>query len=217
VACTWNTYYLLCVNSHCYVLDGRQTSSNRYNNTDFQYEAYYLENIPATAFTEYEGELWFGTSDGRLCRFNSDINNATAYCDNGTYANGAMSGGDLIYAKWTTPLDDDGRPQYFKNLNKKGTVITLLPYERSSCTVSYSKDGSPNVTLGTAALDIFTWNLIDFERFTFNSNSSAQDVYTNKKIKKYKRLQFTLENNALYEPFGIISITKTYSIGNFAK
>ena len=37
-----------------------------------------------------------------------------------------------------------------------------------------------------------------------------------KKIKKYKRLQIVLENDEA-EPFGVIGITKTYSIGNLAK
>lgn len=80
----WNRYYILAVNGHGYVLDGRKKSSEKRRNTDYVYEAYYWENIPATCFFTYADELWFGTADGRICKFNTDIDDITAYCDNGT-------------------------------------------------------------------------------------------------------------------------------------
>jgi hypothetical protein len=222
VGIVWNRYYILSVNGHAYVLDGRKKSSERGRNTDYVYEAYYWENIPATCFFTYANELWFGTVDGRICKFNTDIDDITAYCDDGTEmvdndGKLLLTGGIAIPCKWSTPLDGDGYPQYFKTLNKKGNVLTLLPYDRSSVTISFSKDGNPPIEIGTWQMDIFNWKVIDFSRFTFNSNSSAQDAFLRKKVKKYKRLQVIFENDAIYEPFGIIGYTKTYSIGNFAK
>ena len=221
-ACVWNRYYLLAVNDHCYVLDGRNKSQDKYNNTDYLYEAYYWENIPAKVFYVYEGELYFGTSDGRLCRFNTDIPNRTAYCDNGTLVKSdtgvkSMTGGVAIPCEWSTPLDDDGKPQYFKTLNKKGTMLTLLPYERSSVEVTLIKDGGEPIEVGTFYVDMHTWELIDFTRFTFNSDDTAQDAFFKRKVKKYKRLRIVVKNNTIYEPFGILGITKTYSVGNFSK
>lgn len=222
VAVVWNRYYILVVNGHAYVLDGRKKSNEKRNNTDYVYEAYYWENMPATCFFTFENELWFGTDDGRLCKMNTDIDGVTAYCDDGkeyTDNDGVMSliEGIAIPCRWTTPLDNDNYPQYFKSLNKKGNVLNLIPYDRSSVDIYYSKDGEPRVLIGTGYVDVFNWRIIDFSRFTFNSNSSVQDMYINKKIKKYKRLQIIFENNEIYEPFGIINFTKTYSVGNFAK
>lgn len=222
VGVVWNRYYILAVNGHGYVLDGRKKSSEKRRNTDYVYEAYYWENIPATCFFTYADELWFGTADGRICKFNTDIDDITAYCDNGTEITDndgklLLEDGVAIPCKWCTPLDGDNYPQYFKTLNKKGNVLTLLPYDRSSVTISLSKDGDPPIEIGTWLMDIFNWKIIDFSRFTFNSNSSAQDAFLRKKVKKYKRLMIIFENNAIYEPFGIISYTKTYTIGNFAK
>lgn len=222
VGVVWNRYYILSVNGHAYVLDGRKKSSERGRNTDYVYEAYYWENVPATCFFTYANELWFGTEDGRICKFNTDVDDITAYCDDGTEivdndGKLLMTGGVPIPCKWSTPLDSDGYPQYFKTLNKKGNVLTLLPYDRSSVTISLSKDGNPPMEIGTWQMDIFNWKVIDFSRFTFNSNSSAQDAFLRKKVKKYKRLQVIFENDTIYEPFGIIGYTKTYSIGNFAK
>lgn len=221
-ACVWNRYYILCVNEHCYILDGRNKSADKYNNTDYLYEAYYWENVPAVVFYVYEGELFFGTSDGRLCKFNTDIPNRTAYCDHGNLTlsdtgENLMIGGVSIPCEWSTPLDDDDKPQYFKSLNKKGTLLTMLPYDRTSAEVTLIKDGGQPIELGIFYADIFNWELIDFTRFTFNSDDTAQDAFFKKKVKKYKRLRIIVKNNTIYEPFGILGITKTYSIGNFSK
>lgn len=220
VAGIWNGYYLLAVNSHCYVLDSRVTSRGRTGSTG--YECYYWDNIPAVCFLSYEGELFFGTSDGKWCKFNTDVDGMTAWCDNGTInqdndGNLYMTGGVAIKAMYLTKQDSDDYPQYYKNMNKKGSVITLKPYDKSSVTVSYSKNGSPFTEIGTAQVDIFNFKDIDFSRFTFNASTESQDIYTNKKIKKYKRLQIKFENNVIYEPFGIVQFTKTWTIGNFAK
>lgn len=220
-SCVWNRYYLLAVNDHCYVLDGRNKSQDKLNNTDHLYEAYYWENIPACVFYVYDGDLYFGTKDGRLCRFNTDIDNRTAYCDNGKLQiNGgvkSMTEGVAIPCEWSTLLDDDDRAQYFKTLNKKGTMLTLLPYERSSAEVTLIKDGGEPINIGVFTADMHTWEMIDFTRFSFNSDDTAQDAFFRKKVKKYKRLRIVVKNNEIYEPFGILGITKTYSVGNFSK
>lgn len=222
VAVQWNRYYILCVNSHCYVLDGRNKANDKNNNTDFLYEGYYWEDVPAVCFANIGNELFFGTSDGRICKFNSDVPNITAYCDNGTATISdageiLLTDGKAIKCVWSTPLDDDNYPQYFKTLNKKGTLLTLMPYDRTSVKVRIIKDGIEAAALETETFDIFNWTLIDFSRFTFNGNTTAQNDYFNKKIKKYVRLQIILENEGIYEPFGILGITKTYSVGNFSK
>lgn len=221
-AIVWRRYYILCVNSHCYVLDGRQKSTDNNNTTNYSYECYYWENVPATCFSVYENELWFGTGDGNLCKFNTDVDNETAYCDDGELTISGtgeyvMMGGRAITCRWSTPLDDDGIPQYFKTLNKKGSLITLLPYNRTSAKLTLIADGVREYPLGIFYADIHSWELIDFTRFTFSANETAQDDFFNKKVKKYKRLQITVQNDAIYEPFGLLKITKTYTVGNFSK
>ena len=65
----WRNMYILCVNNHCYILDGAQKSSWANEKTNLQYEAYYWDNIPAQCFAKYNEELWFTDHDGRLCKF----------------------------------------------------------------------------------------------------------------------------------------------------
>nr|DAK01939.1 MAG TPA: stabilization protein [Caudoviricetes sp.] len=221
-AVVWRRYYILCVNGHCYVLDGRQKSTDNNNTTNYSYECYYWENIPATCFFVYENELWFGTADGYLCKFNTDISDNTAYCDDGTLALSTqgekiITGGTAISCRWSTPLDDYRMPQYFKTLNKKGSLLTLLPYDKTSAIVTLIADGDREYPLGIFYADIFTWDPVDFDRFTFSSNETAQDDFFNKKVKRYRRLQVIVENTAIYEPFGLLKITETYTVGNFSK
>ena len=70
VAIVYKGKYYLAVNGHCYVADSRYRST-RSDNVDsaWGYEWWYLTDIPARVFAEIEGELWFGTADGMLCRF----------------------------------------------------------------------------------------------------------------------------------------------------
>lgn len=124
--------------------------------------------------------------------------------------------GDAVEARWCSAFDDDGSPQKLKTLMKKGSMITLVPHFRSGCEITLVKDGDKFEYLGSFDADMQTFEYIDFSRFTFSSNAVAFDKFTKKKIKKYKRLQIQVENKNP-EPFGITQITKTYTIGNYAK
>ena len=44
-----------------------------------------------------------------------------------------------------------------------------------------------------------------------------QDFYIKKKFKKYKRLQFIIQNDLLNESFGVQEVVKLYTIGNYSK
>ena len=218
IATSWKGHYVLCVNGHVYLLDGKQTATDKADYNNYVYEGYYWDSPLATGVTEIDGVLYLGAEDGSVYRYSDDIDGEMAYMDNPFQRyEDVWEGGSAIIAHWSTPLDDDAKPQYFKNLSKKGTALTLLPYDKSSVSVLFSKDGNARTFVGKTFVDIFNWNIIDFSRFSFNSNEAVQDAYTNRKIKKYKRLQFIFENNEPGEPFGMTGFVKTYTIGNFAK
>ena len=218
VATVWNDYYILCVNSHCYVLDGRQKVTDRDSTTNFNYEAYYWTNVPACAFETLQDELWFGTTDGRICKFNTDIDNTTKYRDGGTLSDGTITGGESIHARWSTPLDDDGYTQYFKTLNKKGTVVSFKPCEKMSADLYYVKDGKTKVYMGSLVIsDGIDFTDIDFTNFVFGAEDELNELYPNRKVKKYKKLQFILENNKVDESLGIINLVKSFTVNGFVK
>lgn len=208
VCCEWQGYFILCVNGHCYVLDSKQRTAKSRNNSNFVYEGYYWENIPASTFLSVGGNLYFGTEDGRICKFNTDMDGMARYNDDG----------QAITAVWSTQMDDDGQPQRLKTMVKKGCAVTLKPFTRSGVAVYVrtEKDAAER-EIRSSTLDIFDWEDIDFSRFSFDSNDSARDVMLRKKEKKYKRLQFFVKNTALNEGFGVYQITKHYKVLGLAK
>jgi hypothetical protein len=209
VACEWNGFYVLCINGVAYVMDGKNKSYKERSiaSYDYNYECYYWTNIPAVCLLSVAGELYFGTEDGKICKFNTDIGGVLKYNDDGK----------AIVASWSTLNDDDNAPHLYKSMTKKGCLVTLKPYARSSGTIYVCKDGNPRQFLRSGIMDIFDWDDVDFDRWTFNTNDSPQDIFFKKKVKKYKRLQIIVENDALNEGFGVLQIVKTYTVGNYAK
>jgi len=206
-------YLLAFPNGHVYVLDGRQNRTYRSESLgDFVYEGYYWEHVPARVWLNRkdgaEETLFFGTEDGRICRFNTDIPGATRYADDE----------DGIDAVWSTPMDDDGDPTVLKTMIKRGCAVTLKPHRRSSARICLRTDrDASDREVRAEAVDIFDWTDIDFSRFTFDSNDGPREIFFNTKVKKYKRLQILIRNSVAGEGFGVFAITKHYVRGNFAK
>jgi hypothetical protein len=223
VACEWDAYYVLAVNGRCYILDSRHKSGATQGNSDFVYEAYFWEDVPAVCLAASADTIWFGTELGGICRFNDDIENLGKYADDALYTTdetGAFvyeSGGRPITAQWATPNDGDACVHFFKTLQKKGSLVVLQPSDRSSCEVYFVTDGNPEKFIRDGYLDILDWSNVDFERFSFDSNSGPREIYFKKKQKKYKRLQIIVRNGAINESFGVLQIVKSYVVGNYSK
>ena len=206
--------YLLAVNGHVYALDGKQNKTYRSASLgDFVYEGYYFENIPVRTWLCHkegtEEQLYFGTEDGRICKVNTDIEGMARYSDDGA----------AIDAVWATKYDDDGSPAILKTMIKPGCCVTIKPYARSSGTVYFRSDrtaGGERLAAGKT-MDILDFTDIDFDRFTFNTDDSPQEIFLNRKVKNYKRLQIICRNSEVNEGFGIFQITKHYVVGNYAK
>lgn len=190
VSTVWNGFYLVAVNGHCYVLDGNQRNSWGNDRKNLVYECYYWDNIPAKSFAKYGDKLAFIDGES-LCMFKDDDEETSPYSDD----TGA------VVAEWSTILDDDNAIHYFKNMQKKGCVVSLLPIEDTSAQVYVRIDNAPPILIG--------------EVVSTQSNTPTE-FYLRKKFKKYKRLQFIIRNE---EPqgFGVDSIVKQYTIGNYSK
>ena len=208
VAVEWNGYYILAINSRCYILDGKQNKSYKPQSYgDYVYECYHWENVPAIAFLEHDGDLYFGTAQGKICRFNTDRVKMDKYSDDG----------QPIIAAWSTKADDDGDFMTRKTMIKKGCGVMIKPFTRSSvkALVRTEKDFGKEIKYST--MDIFDWEDIDFSRFPFSSNDGPQVVPFGSKVKKYITLQITVKNDGLNEGFGVFGILKRYQKGNYVK
>jgi len=185
----WNGWYLLAVNDHIYVLDGNQRNSWGNDRTNLVYEGYVLTGVSVNNFVTCMGNLWFSTEDS-LCRFKNK-DDLDPYTDNG----------EPVKARWSTVFDDDGAINFYKTMRKKGNVVSILPEISKNTKVYVRKDNlEPK----------------EIERDFSENEHIPNELFINKKFKKYKRLQFIIENEAA-ESFGVDSITKQYTIGNYAK
>lgn len=193
----YDGYYLLAVNNNVYVLDGSQRNSWGNQKTNLVYECYYLENVPAKCMFTYGDSLWFSDDKGNLCRF-KDATEQDAYSDNGV----------PVEASWSTIADDDGSLQYFKSLSKKGSLVSLLPEEGTTATITIKKDEGKADPKGKEIVINPSGGLPE--------RTLPTSLYTKKKVKKYKRLQFIVEDKTA-NPFGVDKIIKSYTIGSYAK
>ena len=118
-----------------------------------------------------------------------------------------VASGVPIYARWGTIADDDGSAHYQKNLQKKGSLVAMLPID------SYSGVG---VTLiadeGETKEKIFFLGHVSANNYVLPFHK-----YLKKKVKKYKRLQIICDNGEYNEGLGIDQIIKSYTVGNYAK
>ena len=117
-----------------------------------------------------------------------------------------ITAGAPIVARWTTIFDDDGSANYFKTLQKKGTMVVLYPQSSTGVRVYLRKDNNDPVYVGTATV-----------RGSNNELTAPSDFYLRKKAKKYKRLQIITENDGFDETFGIDEIIKCFTYGNYSR
>ena len=208
VSVSFNGLYIIAVNSHCYVLDGRQEKAYKpMSNGDYVYECLYWDNIPAVCFLADSNVLYFGTADGKVCRFNTDIKTTACYNDDG----------QAIRCRWSTKADDDGDFMRKKTMLKKGSGLMLKPYTRSSCNVYVRTDKDFGSKIRSSKMDIFSFDDFTFERLSFNTNDAPQVMPFLKKVKKYITAQIIVTNEEVNEGFGILGIMKRYTAGNYVK
>lgn len=201
IAVVWGDRYVLCFpqSGHCYIADAKQTVYN--SNYSFIYEWYYWENIPACRFLEIDGALFFGTIDGRLCRFNDDIDTLDRFSDGMEKVNGEWTEGNAIPAYWMTKKDSLTSLSQTKSLSRKGCAVMVKPYERSSLILTAESDR----TLVNKTVDLVD-NEITTTVFPFE-----------KSLKRFTTLRLKFENNTLDEGFGLYGVQLRFVNDRYVK
>lgn len=215
-ACIWKGRYILGINGNVYLLDGTQPKDYlEGTNNEYAYQSLFWDNIPARVFFVDGDKLYFGDNAGNIWRF-ADENTDAAYRYRDGYID-AENKGQPVNMVISTKLDDDGDFMSLKKVLKKGSGMLVKPYRRSTYSVGYIYDNLEELTVReNAHADIFDFNDIDFEDFSFVASGDYVILPFLKKSKKYKALQIVVksENN---EPFSILGIIKRYTINNYVK
>ena len=208
VSVVWDGYFILCfpATGECFVADSNQSQSNG------GYEWYYWKNIPARVFAQETGVLWFGTSDGRLCRLNNDVTDKEGNIQMDAY----NDDGQPIEWVWATKMDDFGNIGMFKNLTKRGCVIQFKTAVQSSCDIYLRTEKDFGVKKRSESLRQLDFEQLDFEKWTFNTlPNNIRSLKS--KVKKFQQLQVILKGKELDEAFGVLEIVLRATAGNPVK
>ena len=207
MATIYNDMYVLAINNKLYILDGLQPTRTDKSEpyATRQYVAYYCTNVPAISIWEDDQALWIGTSKGQVCKFATDIEDLNSYNDNG----------DPIYCCWETP-DLDGK-LFYKNKTFRYFAIRMMQALRTSVKLYSRKLGTWSfIKEDTASGVVFDFSAIDFELFSFSTDTSEKVAHTKVRVKKVDKARFKVENDKLNEPFGLFDLALEYvESGNY--
>ncbi|MBQ6846452.1 MAG: hypothetical protein IJO61_04905 [Oscillospiraceae bacterium] len=202
VMCEWNGYMLLCVDDVAYVADAGQKQYVGNDTGSYEYEWYYWTNIPARVMAEIRGELFFGTEDGRVCKFSTDMKDSKGEIPDEAYSDD----GKAIVAQWATNLSDDGDFMQEKTLVKKGSGVLLKDNKLSDVSIIVRTETG------------FEREVASKEDGMYNSkNASYIMVPLNSKVKNYGAIQIICKNDKPNQAFGIGGIVRRYFKGKVKK
>ena len=206
--------YILALNGKLYVLDGLQATRTDKSEpyATRQYAGFYCTDIPANILWE-DDAVCFGTNDGKVCRFYTDVDALSSYNDDGK----------PIYSCWETP-DLDGK-LFYKNKTFRYMAVRLMQAIKTSVKLYSRRFGLWTLNDETAWNFIKEQtsisNMLDFENFDFNLLSFSADlterlVHTKLRVKKVDKARFRVENGELNEPFGLFDLALEYiESGNY--
>lgn len=221
VACVYDNMYLLSVaHDRLYVLDGiqpiRTDKSEPYSNR--QYAAFYCDNLPINTMWQSEHRLYFGTVDGKICRFYNDKENIHSYNDNG----------NPIVCQWETP-DIDGN-LFYKNKTLRYLAVRVGAALRTSMKIysmsrglwKYVKedeslradisleDDWQFVKADNTFARYFAFDDIDFSKFSFKTDKTQQISRTKMRVKKVDKFRIRLVNDQVDEPFTLYNMAMEF-------
>lgn len=207
-ATIFNDMYLLSVDhDRLYILDGlqpiRTDKSEPYATR--QYVAFYCENLPIHYMWEKENRLFFGTQDGRICRFYKDKESQESYNDDG----------EAIPCQWETP-DIDGN-LFYKNKSLRYIAIRVGAAIATSVEIWVMDRGiwkfvKKDNTFGR----YFSFQHLMFSKVAFSGNKTQKISRTKVRVKRVDKYRLRFVNNELDEPFSLYNIANEYTeSGNY--
>lgn len=112
-----------------------------------------------------------------------------------------------VISYWTTPILNMGNITALKTL--KNLWVRIARYQKSGVEIYYKVRGEISMVKQKNA-DIFSFNDIDFERFTFNTDSDPEVAVTNRMIRKFMSVQFKFQNSR-NEEFSLLEVVGNYT------
>lgn len=201
-ALVYKDMYWLALNGQAYILDGLQPMQ-----TDpaapyatRQYVGFHRTNLPARVLWEQEDALWFGTGDGRICRFATDPALLASYNDDGA----------AIACHWDTP-DLSGK-RFYKNKTFRRVMVRLSSAVATGVRLWMQHRGVWR-EMGSDALNAryFTWDQLDWSRFSWSGDQTPRLLTARVRLRRVDKTRLRLENDQLNEPFGLSELALEFA------
>lgn len=201
VGFVWRDFYLLAVGERIYLLDGLQKEyAKDAPHSGFQYEGYYWNNIRARVLWAEGNALCFGTQDGKLCRFHTNVDNPESYNDDGM----------PILAYWDT-ADLSGK-YFWQNKTFRYVGVRLAAAIVTGVKIFAQVRGLwRQIYDGGEKARFLDWSYLNFEKFVFSADRTPRTLGGKIKLKKVDKVRFRFQNGELNEPFGLYSIGFEYT------
>lgn len=161
---------------------------------------YMFTNIPATCFMVIDGQLYFGTADGQIMLFDTDIHG-----DNG----------QPITAHWETGFYDFSTETLMKFITR--LWISIQPETKASVDISYITNRGAGAQSHTARYSLATFEHADFGKWSFLTSYNPQPFRFKIKAKKFVFFKLMLDSNNADEAFTVLSISFADRTGGESK
>lgn len=176
--------YWLCVGEKAWIW-------NYSNNTWYMYD-----NVPATCFLVIERGLYFGTSDGRIVKFDEEKRN-----DNG----------NSINCIWEMAFFDFNRETYYKYM--RSAWLSIQPASRTSAVITWHTNSETNTEEEKVNYNLATFKHVNFKHFSFNTNYNPQPQYIELQTDEFIYFKTVIENNSTDETLTVLSLNLQSRLG----
>lgn len=206
-AIVYKDMYWLCLNDVAYIIDGLQpvVTDKQAPYSNRQYVCFYRTNVPIHVAWVKDEELWFGTDDGKVCKFYTDKYALASYNDDG----------EAIEAIWETP-DIDGK-LFYKNKTLRYLALRAEAAVATSVKIYAMERGLWSfVKEDNIFARYLSFSQLVFSKFSFSSDRTQRICRTKLRIKKVDKFRLKFINDALNEPFALYDVAMEYvENGNF--
>lgn len=207
-ACVFKDLYWLCLNNVAYILDGLQPiqTDKSLPYATRQYVGFYRTNLPARVMWTHDSRLYFGTPEGKICRFFDDPESLLAYNDDG----------EPIHAIWDTP--DFYGNLFYKNKTFRHLDVRLASAIATSVKIWVQKRGLWSlIKEDNSSARYFSFMSLVFSKLSFSPDTTPKTIPSKIKVKKVDKARFRFENDVLNEPFGLFDIALEYVENGYYK
>ncbi|MBE7026110.1 MAG: hypothetical protein E7410_00870 [Ruminococcaceae bacterium] len=178
------------------------------------FEWFYFDSLPKVRCVWVrDSTMYFGSDGGAIYRFMSE-DEPLAYYDN-VAVDGSVDNARAIEAVWEIGATTLGEYASYKTI--RNCYITCMPHKRSSVKVYYNTNEDYRDWVMGENIDLFTFDDVDFERFTFRTIQAPFVFSTGVKAKNVYVFGLRFVNDVPGEPFGFLAAAIKYRSGKYVK